>query len=66
MSLRACRHCGHRVHQQAADCPNCGGPTPGLDAGERTRGGLMLAVLLAVVIVPMALLFYSCMSAVLM
>ena len=66
MSLRACRHCGHRVHQQTAACPNCGGPIPGLDPGERTRGGLMVAVLLAVLIVPMAWLFYGCMSAVLM
>lgn len=63
MSLRPCRHCGHHVHQQTTDCPNCGGPTPGLNTGERTRGGLLLAALLAVVIVPVALLFYGCMSA---
>lgn len=64
MSLRTCRHCGHRVHQSTASCPNCGGPTPGLDGSERATGGVMLAALLAVVVVPLALLFYSCMSAV--
>ena len=63
MSLRPCRHCGHQVHQQTTDCPNCGGPTPGLTTEERTRSGLLLAALLAVVIVPLALIFYGCMSA---
>lgn len=64
MSLRTCRHCGHQVHQTAVSCPNCGGPTPGLGSSERARGGVLLAVWLAVLIVPLALLFYSCMSAV--
>ncbi|MXZ65322.1 MAG: hypothetical protein F4Z00_07190 [Acidimicrobiaceae bacterium] len=63
MSLRACRHCGHKVHQQTTDCPTCGGPTPGLTTGERTYSGLLLAALLAVVIVPLAVLFYGCISA---
>ena len=66
MNLRACRHCGHQVHQQTANCPNCGGPTPGLNTQERARGGLLVTVLLAVLIVPLALLFYSCMSATLL
>lgn len=51
------------MHQQTVDCPNCGGPTPGLTTEERTRSGLMLAALLALVIVPMAVLFYGCISA---